>query len=137
MKYKNLILVLIGILILTSNAEALDKKFKVLFIIPPTVDRVLASEVKSFISRELRSLHDVEQMNEKNPGSDYYLLSIFPASLNLTNGQKAGVAISYVIEKDERIEHNVLVGGPDELKSLCEKIVAYLDTYWLNSQRKK
>lgn len=135
MKYKNIIFVLISIFILTSNAEASNKKFKILFTIPPTVERALASETKNYISRELRSLHDVEQV-DKDSGSTYYFLSIFPVSLKLTNGQQTGIAISYVIEKDESIEHIVLVGGPDELKSLCEKIVAHLDTYWLKSQRK-
>ena len=68
---------------------------------------------------------------------DYYFISIFPLSLKLTNGVTSGIVVSYVIEKDGRIEHNVLVGGPDELKPLCEKVIAYFDTYWFQPQRKK
>ena len=57
--------------------------------------------------------------------------------MRLSDGRSAGVAVSYVIDKDEKIEHNVLVGAPNELKTLCEKIIAYFDTYWLEPQRKK
>ena len=135
MKYKNLILALISIFVLTFNAEASNKKFKVLFVIPPTAETVLASETKSYIARELRALQDVEQIG-KDPGLDYFFISIYPISLNLSNGQRAGIAVSYVIEKDARIEHNVLVGAPNELKTLCEKIIAYFDTYWLGPKRK-
>jgi hypothetical protein len=135
LKYKNLILALISIFILTFNTEAANKKFKILFVIPPTAETALASETKSYIARELRALQDVEQIG-KDPSLDYFFISIYPISLNLSNGQRAGIAVSYVIEKDARIEHNVLVGAPNELKTLCEKIVAYFDTYWLGPQRK-
>jgi hypothetical protein len=139
MKYKNLILALISILVLTLNAEASNKKIKVLFLIPPTVETVLASETRSYIGRELRSLKDVELMlmGKDDTSLDYFLISIYPVSLKLSDGRSAGVAVSYVIDKDEKIEHNVLVGAPNELKTLCEKIIAYFDTYWLEPQRKK
>jgi len=136
MKHKNLILALISILVLTFNAEASNKKFKVLFVIPPTAERVLVSETESYIARELRALHDVEQIG-KDPSLDHFFISIYPISLKLSNGLSAGVAVSYVIEKDSKIEHNVLVGAPNELKALCEKIIAYFDTYWLKPERKK
>jgi hypothetical protein len=139
MKYKNLILALISILVLTHNAEASNKKIKVLFLIPPTVETVLASETRSYIARELRSLKDVELMllGKDDTSLDYFLISIYPVLLKLSDGHSAGVAVSYVIDKDEKIEHNVLVGAPHELKTLCEKIIAYFDTYWLEPQRKK
>jgi len=138
LKYKNLILALISIFVLTFNAEASNKKFKVRFIIPPTAETVLASEAKSYIARELRALQDVEQIGLgpcKDP-CDYFLISIYPILLNLSNGQRAGIAVSYVIEKDAKTEHNVLVGAPNELKILCEKIISYFDTYWLGPERK-
>jgi hypothetical protein len=136
MKYKNLILAIISVFALTFNAEASGKKFKVLFVIPPIADTLLASETKSYIARELRELQDVEQIG-KGPDLDYFFISIVPIALKLSNGQSAGVAVSYVIEKDMKIEHNVLVGTPTELKTLCEKIIAYFDTYWLQPERKR
>lgn len=136
MKHKNLILTLISILLLTVNADASNKKIKVIFVIPPTAERSLASETRSYIARELRALQDVEQI-EKDPTLDYYFISVYPILLRLSNGQITAVAVSYVIEKDYNIEHNVLIGAPNDLKSLCEKIIAYFDTYWLERERKK
>ena len=117
MKRKSLIIVLLSIFIMISNTEASTKKIKVLFTIPPTVERALAGETKSYIARELRALKDVEQI-EKDPTSQYFFISIYPVSLNLSNGQTAGIAVSYVFEKEARIEHNVLVGTPNELKTI-------------------
>ena len=134
--YKNVILALLSIFILSSNTAASSKTFKVLFAIPPTVERALAGETKSYITRELRALQDVEQI-EKDPTLDHFFISIIPVSINLSNGQRAGIAVSYVFEREARIEHNVLIGAPDELKTLCEKVVAYFDTYWLGPERKK
>ncbi len=136
MNCKALILALISILALTFNAEASNKKFKVLFTVVPTSETALVSETKSYIGRELRALHDVEIV-EKDPGLDYYHISIFPLSLKLTNGVTSGTIVSYVIEKDGQTEHNVLVSGPGDLKTLCEKVIAYFDTYWLQPQRTK
>jgi len=73
MKHKTLILALISILVLTVNAEASNKKIKVLFVIPPTAEKILASEAKSYIGRELRAFQDVEQI-EKDPSLDYLFI---------------------------------------------------------------
>lgn len=136
MKYKNLIVALFSVLFLTSNSAVSGKIFKVLFVIPPTVETTLAAETKSYITRELRALRDVEQV-EKDPTLDHFFISVIPVSINLSGGQRAGVAVSYVFEKEAIIHHNVLIGAPDELKTLCEKIVAYFDAYWLAPERKK
>ncbi len=134
--YKNLILALLSVLIVTPNTAAASKTFKVLFVIPPTVERTLAGETRSYITRELRALRDVEQI-EKDPTLEHFFISIIPVSINLSNGQRAGIAVSYVFEREAKIEHNVLIGAPDQLKTLCEKVVAYFDTYWLGPERKK
>jgi len=133
-KYKNLILALLSVFFITSNSEASSKIFKVLFVIPSTVYRTLAAETKSYITRELRALRDVEQI-EKVPRLDHFFISIIPVCINLSNGQRAGIALSFVFEKEATIEHNVLIGAPDELKTLCEKIIAYFDTYWLGEKK--
>jgi hypothetical protein len=135
MKYRTILFVLISFIVLTSHVEASSKKFKVLFSIPPGVETVLASETRSFIARELRELQNVEQIG-KDPNMDNLFISIVPISLKLSNGLTGGLVMSYVIMKNDRIEHNVLVGGPNELKVLCQKVIAYFDTYWLQPERK-
>lgn len=132
MKYKNLILGLLSILLLSYNAEAADAKFKVLFVVPPWLE--LADQVKSYGTRELRTIHDVEL---KGAGYGDYFISIYPVPIKLTNGRTWGIVVSYVIEKDHEIEHNVLTGSPDQLKSLVEKIIASFDTKWLERGRHK
>lgn len=137
MKYRIGIGALIGIFLLLSNfSEASNRKFKVLFVIPPTIERTLADEAKSYITRELRALQDVEYI-EKDPTLDHFFISLIPVYISLSNGQRAGIAVSYVFEKDAVIEHNVLIGASDELKTLCEKVIAYFDTYWLARERNK
>jgi hypothetical protein len=137
MKHKNVILALISSLVLIVNAEASNKKtFKVMFTVVPTPETELVSQAKSYIGRELRALQDVEML-EKDPSLDCFFISICPLSLKLSSGTTASIIVSYVFEKDGIIAHNVLVGGPNELKTLCEKIIAYFDTYWLEPRRKK
>jgi hypothetical protein len=136
MKLKNLIIILISIFFLTHNVEAAGKKFQVLLSVVPTSEKALVSETKSYITRELRALHDVVLLND-DPESKAIFISIFPFSLKVSNGINTGVGISYVIEKDNLTEHNVLIGGPNDLKTLCERVVAYFDTYWLEPKRNK
>ncbi len=136
MKFKHLILASISILALTLNADASNKKLKVLVTVVPTSETDLVGETESYIGRELRALQDVEMIGNDSR-RDHYFISIFPLSLRMNDGVNSGIVISYVIEKDERIEHNVLVGGPADLKTLCEKVIAYFDAKWLQPQRKK
>jgi hypothetical protein len=136
MRYKTLIIAVLSLLILTLNAEASNNKFKVLLTVVPSSEAGLDSEAKSYTGRELRELQDVEIV-EKDPGTDYYLISILPVTLKLTNGVTSGILLSYVIEKNGLIEHNVLIGGPDSLKTLCEKVIAYFDANWLQPQRRR
>jgi hypothetical protein len=112
MKCKNLILGLLSILLLSYNAEAADAKFKVQFVVPPWFE--LADQVKSYGTRELRAIHDVELV-DVNPNLSAYFISIYP----------------------QDIEHAVLTGSPDQLKSLVEKIIAVFDTKWLEQKRHK
>lgn len=132
MKYKILILGLISILFLTYSAEAADAKFKVQFVVPPWLE--LADQVKSYGTRELRAIHDVELIGADT--NDYFI-SIYPVSIRTSTGITIAVVVSYVIEKDYRIEHAVLTGSPDQLKSLVEKIIASFDTKWLEQKRHK
>jgi hypothetical protein len=89
----------------------------------------------SYVKRELRGLHDVDLAGIDE--SDYFFISVCPAAIKLSNGIAGGIAISYVFEKGDRIEHAVLVGGPNDLKALCENIVARFDTYWLQPKRRR
>lgn len=134
MKYKYIIFGLISILLLSYNAEAADAKFKVQFVVPPGLE--LADQVKSYGTRELRALHDVELIGT-DPNLSGYFISIYPVSIKLTNGRTWAVVVSYVIQKDGVIEHAVLTDSPDQLKSLIEKIIASFDTKWLEQKRNK
>lgn len=134
MKYKYIIFSLISILLLSFNGEAANAKFKVQFVVPPWLE--LANQVKSYGMRELRSLHDVEIIDEDPNLSNYYI-SLYPLLLKTSTGTVIGVAVSYVIEKDGHIEHAVLTGSPDQLKLLVEKIIATFDTTWLEQKRHK
>ena len=134
MKYKIVILGLITILFLTYSAEAATKQFDVQFVVDPTNE--LTDQVKSYGTRELRALRDVNIIGA-DPNLSAYFISIYPVSLKLANGMTWAVVVSYVIEKDGIIEHAVLTGSPDQLKSLVEKIIAHFDTKWLEPKRHK
>jgi hypothetical protein len=136
MKHKSVILALISTIVLIVAAEGSNRTFKVLFVVVPTSETELVSQARSYIGRELRGLRDVE-MVEKDPSLEHFFISICPLSLKLSSGITSGVVVSYVFEKDGIIHHNVLIGGPNELKTLCEKIIAYFDTYCLEPERKK
>lgn len=69
MKYKCTIFGLISILLLSYNAEAADAKFKVQFVVPPWLE--LADQVKSYGTRELRAIHDVELIGADE--NDYFI----------------------------------------------------------------
>ena len=135
-KYLFLVLVIILVMVSSSNSVASDRRFKVLFVIPPTVDADLASEARSYITGELRELGDVEIVG-KDPTMDCFLISVFPAPIMLNKAVIGGIVLSYVIEKNEYIEHNVVFGSRNELKLLCQRVVAYFDTHWLQRERKQ
>jgi hypothetical protein len=134
MKYKQLLFSLITMLILTCNAEAANNQFKVQFVV--AVGNELTDQVKSYVTRELRGLPDVKIIH-KDPDLTAYHISIFPISVKLSNGITTVVAISYVFEKDGLIEHVVLSGPPEQLKTLCEEIIARFDKNWLEPKRHK
>jgi len=136
MRHKTVTLILIGSFLLALDAEPSDKKSKVILAVVPTTETELVSQAKSYIGRELRSLRDVEIL-ERDPGLVSTVISIFPFSLKLSNGMTAGMGVSYVFEKDSVMSHGVMTGGPNDLKVLCEKVIAYFDTYWLEPRRKK
>jgi len=134
MKYKYIIFALISILLLSYSAEASDAIFKVQFVVPAANE--FTDQVKSYGTRELRALHDVKLI-DADPNLSAYHISIYPVSLTLSTGITSGVVVSYVIEKDGIIEHAVLIGPPNQLKSLVEKIIAHFDTKWLEPKRHK
>jgi hypothetical protein len=134
MKYKYIIFGLISILLLSYNTEAADAKFKISFVVPAKNE--LTDQVRSYINRELRALHDVELV-EKDPNFDSFFISIYPISLKLFTGIPTAIAISYVFQKGDLIEHCVLTGSSNDLKALCENIIARFDTNCLEPKRYK
>jgi hypothetical protein len=123
------------ILHITYSAEAASKQFDVQFVVVPTANG-LTEQAESYGTRELRSLHDVKLVGA-DPNVAAYFISICPVSITLSNGVTGGIAVSYVIEKGSMMEHNVLIGSPDQLKSLVEQIIATFDTRWLERERRK
>ena len=114
--------------------EVTSKNFKVQFIVPAVNE--LTDQVKSYVTRELRSLHDVELV-ERDPNLDSFLISIYPIAVKLSNGINAGIVVSFVFMKGELIHHAVVMGSPDDLKVMCESIIAHFDTQWLEPRRHK
>jgi hypothetical protein len=123
MKYKILILTLLNILFLTYSAEAATKLFDVQFVVDPRTE--LTHQVSSYGTRELRALRDVNPV-----GAD-------PVALKLADGRPWAVVVSYVIQKDDLIEHCVLTGPPDQLEFLVKEVIARFDTNWLEPKRHK
>jgi hypothetical protein len=134
LKYKIVISTLISILCLACGVKASAKQFAVQFVVPASNE--LTDQVKSYGIHELRSLHDVKLIGA-DPTLSSYHISIYPLLLTLSNGIRTVVVVSYVIEKDGVIEHAVLTGPPDQLKTLVDKVIARFDAKWLEPERHK
>lgn len=121
-------------------------------------DDSISAEVKSYISRELRSLGDVVT-TDQNPE---YVLSVVASVVTTKSGSKRGVAFSVVVLEpfdnaliknlaqpkykkmttiltknlyrfsDQRLQ----VGSTNDLRSICSDIVAQFDTDELAPARK-
>lgn len=117
----------------------------------------IESQVKSFVSRELRSLGDVIVSD-----SDFeYVIGILVLVLTTEGGYESGVGISTIVLstfenewmipsiKPESVDlvknftsdlyyypdHQIRVAQRDSIKSQCEQIVAEFDSGYLNPRR--
>jgi hypothetical protein len=144
-----------------SIVQASDKiKFKVQLLVASKEHK---ERIIGFISRELRSLDDVEIVKED---PDYAISVIAIVSRDLNSDAERGVAVSYTITKksyfhkhiikqvdDENVSsisvktvqpllyfphlHYLQTGPPDSLMSICEEIVATLNAEELEPRRKE
>ena len=124
-------LVLVGLLFLPSSLFGQSKRFTVLITVPPVFGE-FDDEAKSYLKRELRELADLSLV-EKN--ADFFI-SVIPVPIKV-GGRITGIAVSYVFEKGDIILHNVKIGSPDSLKTMCQKVIAEFDTYFVETYRSK
>jgi len=143
-----------------SNISNIELRYDVEISI--TADRSIEDEVISYISRELRSLNDVDIVDE----NAVFIIEIIALEVKSKDGVKAGVAISVLIlspyygsalkeflkrrtgtDQDILVDtltsdlyskdgHWIEVGGAKDLKSICESIVAEFDAKCLEELRK-
>ena len=118
----------------------------------------IKGKIESYLSRELRSLGDIV-VTDDNPR---WLLSIVALESESKGGYKTGVDLSVVIlkpfnnqllidnapEKSKEAisfltsslysysDHWLLMGAPEELRSICNRIIADFDSRYLNESRK-
>lgn len=124
-----------------------------------SADESIKNSVSSYLNRELRSLGDVDIV-DNNPE---WQLSILGGELETAGGRKTGVVLSTVIltpfnskillsqqlkpeYKDKALqmtsqlfwypEHWLRIGPADSLQTLCKEIIAAFDTKYLEEQRR-
>ena len=151
MKIRLLIsLVLIAFCSLSALAQ---QKFSANAILEVRYDnQMVRSEMYSYIARELRSLGDVAMVTKKEPGTFTLSVMMVPTKMG---DQLAGYAVSVTITRfmrcntmyknpdntimvasyDNWDNSFIFVGGPDDLKSIGQKIVAAFDSNSIEPQR--
>lgn len=124
---------LFGLFSAISLAYPAQRKFTVLLAVTPAYTDY-NQEVESYLKRELRDLKDVTLVEKDGD----FLISVVAAPLK-HNGKVIGIALSYVLEdkRTEIIMHNVDIGGPEQLKHMCGRIIAMLDSTFLERYRRK
>ena len=83
------------ILIMLSNAQAQLQKFQARVKLIITADKNIKGEVTSYLTRELRSLRDVNIVEENAD----WVVSVITSETKLKGGYKVGVVFSTVILK--------------------------------------
>jgi hypothetical protein len=125
-------------------------------------NKEIENKINSYIKRELRDLKDVRIVDEKGR----YTLKITAMQLERSDGKPLGIAISYMFctnftfdifkqlkpyKLDQKLEMdmslydnqlcfktglNMVSGGSDDIKELCENIIIDFDAEHLESSRK-
>lgn len=141
-----------------ASSPKIEKSFRLKVRIDVTADNDIKNSVSSYLNRELRSLGDVDIVD-----NDYHwALSILAVQLTTIGGYKSGVAISTVIltpftnavfvglfkpeyrDGGLALTSNLFqypdqwlnVGQTDALQNLCKEVIAQFDTKYLEEQRK-
>jgi len=155
-------LILIALMLVVtavSSVAAQDlPKFKARVKVSVSADENIKGTVTSYINRELRSLQDVEIV-DRDPEWELQILAM---EISTKGGYKTGIVLSVVILSKfsnqfllDRVadsykeivgnltsslyyypDHWLRVGSNEDLKSLCNGIVADFDTRYLEESRK-
>lgn len=159
---KRLFILLIAVVAFTlvitaTSQEQPDPRFRVQVSV--SADENIKGLITSYINRELRGLRDVEIVY-KNPR---WLLQVVALEISTKGGYKSGVALSIVVLEQfdnsylkslmrETYEKNLVdlvtsnlysvpnhwlrIGSEDDLRSICDGIVADFDTKHLEEARR-
>ena len=158
---KRLFILLIAVVAFTlvitaTSQEQPDPRFRVQVSV--SADENIKGLITSYINRELRGLRDVEIVY-KNPR---WLLQVVALEISTKGGYKSGVALSIVVlekfdngllkalmhadQKDlvdlvtsnlySVPDHGLRIGSEDNLRSICDGIVADFDTKHLEESRR-
>ena len=126
-------LVLTVLSLSTAPATAQNPRFTVLLSVPKQNE--YTDLTRSFIARELRELKDVVLVDR----AGQFWISVVPAPVQLSRGsdpaRTVALALSFFIEDGDWIFHDVFIGAPHDLRSLCEKVVARFDVVILQPKR--
>ena len=72
-------------------------------------------------------------------GAGQFIISVVPAPVEMSQGsarpKTVALALSFFFEDGDLIAHDVFIGAPQDLRSLCEKIVARFDVAILQPKR--
>lgn len=153
------ILCFVAILSLPSHAaDTSNLRFSARVKVTITADENIKPSLSSYLNRELRSLSDVELV-DNNPEWE---MNVLATEVKTVGGYKSGVVISTVImssfnnqmlsgffqpkfkgtgltmtsELFRYPDHWLNVGSTDDLQRLCKRIVADFDTKHLEESRK-
>jgi hypothetical protein len=135
-----------------------DSHFSARVRVTVTADESIKGMVSSYLNRELRSLGDVELVDD-NPEYEIRFLAVETKSLS---GQKTGVAFSVITSEyfdnqsisftfqpkykemglrataglEHNLDHRMEMGSTSELEKICKEIVADLDAKTLGESRR-
>lgn len=124
---------------LSSVCLAQSKKLRI--DVSVTAQDVQAKkDALSYITRELRSLGDVEVVDDGD-----YSISLIVIKTTTKANVHNGFVVSYNFLQIQRcngefgwlvLDHQLEIGGPDDLRAICESIIAEQDTTSLAKLRK-
>ena len=126
-------LVLAVLWLVAVPAPAQTARFTVLLSVPKQNE--YTELTRSFIARELRELKDVAVVDR----AGQFVISVVPVPVQVSRGSApattVALVVSFFIEDGDWIVHDVVIGAPQDLRSLCEKIVARFDVGILQPKR--
>ena len=158
-RFFTLIAIILLVTAISSAKAQYIPKFKARIEVSVTADENIRGMVASYINRELRSLHDIELVDH----DPEWVLQILVAEPSTKGGYKAGIVLSVIIlpkfsnqflasvlpdsykEVVSKMtsnlyhypDHWLLTGSIEDLKELCNSVVADFDTKYIEESRKK